>query len=113
MSLIAVMGRFEFAAQHIEAATRAAAAMARETRRESGCIAYTFGTDIEQPDCLILSEIWRDAAALEAHFATAHMAAFRACLREMNIIRMNAVRLAVADMHDMLAGGPPGPGRVP
>ncbi|KRB93735.1 putative quinol monooxygenase [Noviherbaspirillum sp. Root189] len=104
MRLIAIMGRFEFAPHDIDAAITAAAAMASQTRRESGCLSYTFGVDIEQPECLILSELWLDGAALEAHFETAHMAAFRLQLRKLRVVEVKASRFAISDMRDMFPG---------
>lgn len=103
MDFIAVMGRFEFDHANIEAATRAAAEMAQATRLEPGCISYTFGTDIERPACLVLSELWRDATALEEHFDTPHMAVFRNKLRNLKMVKMDASRLTVSSIHDMFA----------
>lgn len=49
-------------------------AMAAETRTEAGCIAYDLQRSSDDPCEYIMVEYWRDAAALDAHFASTHMA---------------------------------------
>ena len=58
----------------------AARRLAAAPRAEPGCLSYHIGLDVERPSALRLSETWRDLAALQAHFATPHMAAFREVL---------------------------------
>ena len=53
-------------------------AMMTATRAEDGCAAYSYAEDVAQPGLIHVFEIWRDRAALDAHFKTAHMAAWRA-----------------------------------
>ena len=53
-------------------------AMMTATRAEDGCAAYSYAEDVAQPGLIHVFEIWRDQAALDAHFKTAHMAAWRA-----------------------------------
>ena len=48
------------------------------TRAEDGCIAYSYAEDVAEPGLIHVFEIWRDEAALLAHFAAPHMAAWRA-----------------------------------
>ena len=54
----------------------AASAMVAATRTEVGCIHYAFALDIDEPDLIRISEKWVDQAALDAHFASPHMASF-------------------------------------
>ena len=62
----------------IDAATqKAIVEMVRASRDEDGCLDYAFARDLADPDTLVLFERWRDAAALEAHGKTAHMAEFQ------------------------------------
>lgn len=58
----------------------AVTAMMEATRQEDGCLEYTTARDLSDPHRLILLERWRDRAALDAHFASPHMAAFREAL---------------------------------
>ena len=54
------------------------AAMLAASRAEDGCLAYNYAQDVLDPCVIHISERWRDRAALDAHFATPHMAAWRA-----------------------------------
>lgn len=56
------------------------AEMVRETRKEAGCLAYDLHRPHDNARECVLVEYWRDAAALELHEASAHMAALRADL---------------------------------
>ncbi len=51
--------------------------MIAASRAEEGCLAYSYGVDLTDPDRLIVLEYWRDQAALDAHFTTPHMAEWR------------------------------------
>jgi quinol monooxygenase YgiN len=53
-------------------------AMMTASRAEDGCIAYGYAEDVGEPGLIHVFEAWRDQAALEVHFATPHMAAWRA-----------------------------------
>lgn len=54
--------------------------MALETRKEAGCILYELQRAHDDPREFVMLEYWRDAAAVEAHDASAHMAALVADL---------------------------------
>ena len=54
----------------------AASTMVAVTRTEAGCIHYAFAQDIDEPDLIRISEKWEGQAALDAHFASPHMASF-------------------------------------
>ena len=81
-----VSGIIEVHDDDVEKAVQFAAAMARATRDEDGCITYAFYRDIENPGRFRVYEEWRDQAALEAHFATPHMAEFRSALRTIRVL---------------------------
>ncbi len=48
------------------------------TRAEDGCLEYAAHTRPDAPGEAFIFERWRDKAALDAHAASAHLAAFRA-----------------------------------
>jgi quinol monooxygenase YgiN len=52
--------------------------MMTATRAEDGCEAYSYAQDVAEPGLIHVFEIWRDQAALDAHFKTGHMARWRA-----------------------------------
>lgn len=52
--------------------------MLAASRAEDGCITYSYAEDVAEPGLVRVFEAWRDQAALDAHFKTPHMAAWRA-----------------------------------
>ena len=61
-------------------------------RAEDGCIEYSLAIDAEGlgsfqtrfgPDTFVFIEKWRDAAALKAHAAAPHMAAYAGKVKDM------------------------------
>ena len=61
-------------------------------KAEDGCIEYVPGVDAEGlgnfqtkfgPDTFVFIEKWRDAAALKAHAAAPHMAAYAAKVKDL------------------------------
>jgi quinol monooxygenase YgiN len=53
-------------------------AMLAASRAEDGCFEYSYAIDVADPGLIRVFEAWRDEAALQAHFQTAHMAEWRA-----------------------------------
>jgi quinol monooxygenase YgiN len=53
-------------------------AMLAASRAENGCFEYSYAEDVAEPGLVRVFEAWRDQAALDAHFRTDHMAAWRA-----------------------------------
>ena len=77
MSLI-VAGTVRVPPENVAAFRPNMQAMLEASRAEDGCEAYSYAVDVADPGLIRVFEVWRDRAALEAHFATAHMAAWRA-----------------------------------
>jgi quinol monooxygenase YgiN len=59
------------------------------TNEEDGCELYCFARDVSDPDLLRISERWRDQTALDAHFASPHMAAFNAVIGEAKLLDLS------------------------
>ncbi len=75
--MLIVAGTIEVDPDHRDAMFAAVAPMVEATRAEPGCRAYTFSPDPEDPGLILLFELWDDQAALDAHFASEHLAAWR------------------------------------
>lgn len=56
--------------------------MAAASEAEDGCIAYRVTGDLLDPVRFHIMEIWRDEAALQAHFQTEHFRRFAQFLGE-------------------------------
>lgn len=72
------MGTIRIPDGAIDRARPAMAAMLAASRAEDGCLAYSYAQDVLEPGVIHIAELWRDRAALDAHFQTPHMAAWRA-----------------------------------
>lgn len=59
--------------------------MLAKSRAEDGCLTYSYAFDVLEPGLVRVFEAWRDQAALDAHFATAHLAAWRAAGAEHEV----------------------------
>ena len=77
MSLI-VAGTVRVPPQNLEALRPHQLAMLAASRAEDGCITYSYGEDVAEPGLIRVFEVWRDQAAIEAHFKAPHMADWRA-----------------------------------
>jgi quinol monooxygenase YgiN len=65
--MIIVTGEARFGAGEIARLRDALAANVASSRAEEGCERYAYGIDLADPDVLLISEAWRDQAALDAH----------------------------------------------
>ncbi|KUR80389.1 putative quinol monooxygenase [Novosphingobium sp. Fuku2-ISO-50] len=74
--MILVIGTFRIPPENLALALPLAERVVHATRAEDGCIAYSYAQDLLDPGLIHVSEKWRDRAALDAHFKTAHMQAW-------------------------------------
>ncbi len=61
------------------------AAMVAASRAEEGCAAYGYAEDVTKSGLIHVFEEWADQAAIDAHFASAHMAVWRAEWRSFGV----------------------------
>ena len=59
--------------------------MVLASRAEDGCEEYSYAQDVLDPGLIHVKEMWSDQAALDRHFASEHIAAWRASWREFGI----------------------------
>lgn len=59
--------------------------MIEASRAEDGCTEYCYAEDILDAGLIHIKEVWRDQAALDRHFASRHIAEWRACWPELGI----------------------------
>lgn len=69
------------------------------TRQEAGCRKYELYAATENPDSLMYFELWESRAALDAHLASPHMAAFAKVKEERNL-QIGAAELALFNTTD-------------
>lgn len=83
--MIVIVATFEFPIHWRERVLELARRMDEETNREDGCVHYRHATDVSADGRLVLSEVWRDANCLRAHFRTPHFRTFRSAAKEIGI----------------------------
>lgn len=75
--MIVVVGHFRLPLGALEAARAAMAEVITQSRAEPGCISYDYAEDVLEPGLFRVSERWTSRAALDAHFASPHMARWK------------------------------------
>ncbi len=80
--MLVLVVKIETTAENIAAIKDAIATMETASRAEAGCHDYTFAVELSDPNNLRITECWEDEAALKAHFATPHMAAFNEAMAQ-------------------------------
>jgi quinol monooxygenase YgiN len=100
--MIIVMGTIKLAPGDIDRLQSALKAQMAATQAEDGCVQYVFSRDVTDADALLVSEKWRDQAALDAHMKARHMAVFNAAIGTADIRGMIVKSYAVASEHVLL-----------
>jgi quinol monooxygenase YgiN len=88
--MLIVLAKAKVGAGALAAARSAIADMVAASCAEAGCIEYAFTQDLGDPSVLHIVEKWQDEAALAAHFATPHMAAFGAAIAGLDFTVIEA-----------------------
>ena len=78
--MLIVVAIVESSADDIQRLRSAFAEMETASRAEAGCHDYTFCQEVSNPNTLRINELWESMDALQAHFATEHMAKFNAAI---------------------------------
>ena len=95
MSLV-IAGTIRVPADRLEAFRPHMLAMLEASRAEDGCLEYSYAGDVAEPGLIRVFEAWRDQAALDAHFQTAHLAAWRAAWPEFGVSDRRLIAYEVA-----------------
>jgi quinol monooxygenase YgiN len=99
--MVVIAGTITLDPAQREPAIEAVRELMQATRREAGCIAYTFSGDFEDPGCFHLFEEWESQAALEQHFKAPHMAKFQARIPKLGFRGMKVLRYEVTSKGPM------------
>ena len=75
--MIVLTGTVRIPADKLDQARPLMKAVIEETRREDGCLFYSFGEDVLQPGLIVIAEAWRDEACLGGHLSSPHFHAWR------------------------------------
>lgn len=99
--MLVVAGRILVKPEARAEAVRLAIEVAAATRDEPGCLSYRFFADLEDPNRFFVFEEWRDADALQAHFAMPHMATFVAAVPALLAAPLEITRYEIASSGPM------------
>jgi quinol monooxygenase YgiN len=87
--VILVLGTIRIPTGSLDIVRPAMATMIDASRREDGCLAYTYSLDVLDNGLIHVVEKWRDRAALNAHFTTAHLMEWRQRFGQLGITDRN------------------------
>lgn len=96
--MLVIAGRISIDPAKREAAIAAAVDMMEQTRKEKGCISYTFSADLSDPGEFRIFEEWEDAQALGAHMKSPHMAKFQAAMGGFGVRGVKLQRYEIASV---------------
>lgn len=71
--MLAIIARLEFKPEHAEEYTAALAELIEPTLAEEGCLLYSFGRDVKNPNVVWAIEQWESQEALNAHLVAPHI----------------------------------------
>ena len=75
--MLLIIGTIRLPAGKLEEARPAMERMISGSRAEDGCLEYSYARDVLDAGLIRVTEVWRDRAALDAHFRSPHIAAWR------------------------------------
>jgi quinol monooxygenase YgiN len=87
--MLLIIGTIRLPAENLAIAGPIMAEMLRASRAEDGCLEYSYAEDVLDAGLIHVSELWRDQAALDRHFASAHIARWRAAWPALGIGERN------------------------
>lgn len=76
--MLLIVGTVRLPPDALERARPVMGRMIYASRAEDGCFEYAYAEDVLVPGLIHVKELWRDQTALDAHFASGHIAAWRA-----------------------------------
>lgn len=72
------------------------------TRGEAGCIDYSYGIDVLDPNTIVILEYWESQEALNAHFTQPHMAVWMKALGDAGVVSQDVKSFEIASERQLL-----------
>jgi quinol monooxygenase YgiN len=85
INMLLIVGTVRLPPENLSKARPIMETMVSSSRAEDGCEEYCYAEDVLEPGLIHIKEMWRDQQALDRHFATEHLAAWRAAWPELGI----------------------------
>jgi quinol monooxygenase YgiN len=83
--MLLIVGTIRLPAEKLSDARPIMRAMVKHSRAEDGCAEYCYAEDVLDPGLIHVKELWRDQATLDRHFASDHLADWRAAWPKLEI----------------------------
>ena len=83
--MLLIVGTVRLPAANLAAARPVMQQMVDASRGEPGCIEYSYAEDLFDPGLIHVKELWRSQEALDCHFASDHLARWRASWAALGI----------------------------
>lgn len=83
--MLLIVGTIRLSAPNLPDALPAMKRMVEASRAEAGCVEYGYAQDLFDAGLIHVKEIWTDQAALDRHFASDHIAEWRAAWPALGI----------------------------
>lgn len=90
--MLLIIGTIRLPPNRFEEARSAMERMISGSRAEAGCLEYSYARDVLDAGLIRVTEVWRDQAALDAHFRSTHIAEWRSSWPALGIGERNLVR---------------------
>lgn len=87
--MLLIIGTVRLPFEKLAEARPAMERMIMASRAEFGCVEYSYAEDVLIPGYIHVKEIWRDQAALDAHFNSDHIKAWRGAWPQLGITDRN------------------------
>ncbi len=84
--MIIISGTQQLTPEGLETLRGEAAHVLTETRKEDGCIVYSFAEDFLQPGLIRIYEEWKSRETLAQHQKSPHVAAWHAALKTVEVL---------------------------
>jgi quinol monooxygenase YgiN len=95
--MLLITGTFRIGPDKLLEARPVMEAMILASSGEDGCLGYAYAVDLLDGGLVHVVEHWRDRAALDAHFASAHIARWRATWPTLGITGRDLTLHEVSD----------------
>jgi quinol monooxygenase YgiN len=96
--MLVIAGHIRIDPARHEDAVRAAVEVQEATRREAGCISYTFSADLAEKGVFRIFEEWASPEALAEHFRTSHMARFQGAIGGLGVRELKVQRYEISSV---------------
>lgn len=83
--MLLIVGTIRLPSEKLPEALPAMKAMIEASRAEDGCEEYSYAQDVLDRGLIHVTEIWRDQAALDRHFASRHLADWRSAWPRLGV----------------------------